>query len=392
MDEEDFRTPQIVAVNRKHNSMSKRRPGQTKNALEIRLEDEERMVDEIILHERKKAHMEWKTLRNAAKTKILKIEVRSKERLADGKSRVEDVKIQAMRGLTDAKELMDEELRQLKKEHEQEWSRLTGIEMDRILEEEREGTKKRIEEEEEAEKEKEGVKAKLKEDNEELYGRLREAVQRARAEGRGRKDEVVKKWFEDKNKRERKLMLAHQAEAEASRQHKEQERRAKSKIDEVKRQTAEKIKEKGLAGEQARGHVARAWAEYESRWRRIESDPRGTVLSFRDTPWPTLKTPYYAFDIDIDGIHELVLSPNHSPEVPVKARLYSELKRWDEDVFADVISRVAEADRTQVELGANLVRTFLEELLERSERTPGMGTDKKSSRISLCSMSPYGED
>ncbi|ETW80375.1 hypothetical protein HETIRDRAFT_101538 [Heterobasidion irregulare TC 32-1] len=372
--------------------MSKRQPGQTKNALEIQLEAEEKKVDEIILRERKKAHLEWETFRRSARREMLEIEARSKERLADEKSKIEEVKIQAMGRLSKVREGMDEALRQLKSKHEREWSRLTGLETDIILEREREMAATRTSMEEEAEEKIKDVKAKLKAENDDLYGRFREAVQRARAEGRKRKTDAVEKWFEEKNKRERNLMLAKQTEAEASGQHREWERRAKSKGDESKRRTAEKGRKICLAGQQVSARAARAWAEYEDRWRRIKSDSRETVLLFRDIPWPTLKTPYHAFDIEIDGIHEFVLSPNHSPGMSVEARLNSELMRWDEDVFAYVLSRVAEADKTQVELGAILVRTFLEELLERSETTPSMGTDKRSSRNSLSSMSPYRED
>ena len=40
----------------------------------------------------------------------------------------------------------------------------------------------------------------------------------------------------------------------------------------------------------------------------------------------------------------------------------SELERWRSDAFVDVLSRVAEEDKTKVKLGANLVRTLLNEL------------------------------
>ena len=236
-----------------------------------------------------------------------------------------------------------------------------------------------------AEEKRKEVKAKLKADNEELYDQLGEVVNSARLDGRERMAEALKKWFEDKNRKEMDLILAQKKEAEASRRHRERDRRAKSERDESKRRAAEE-RRKGYARER----IVTAWAKYEPYWSKVKGR-QGTPSSFNDISWPPLKTPNHALDIQIDGMQERVLSSNDSQPVSVEERLISELRRWDEDAFADMLSRVAEADKTEVELGANLVRAYWEELLEQSEGEPSISasTRSSSSSRSLHTRYPY---
>ena len=385
MDEDQPLNPSDFRSNRQHISRFQWRPGQMKNTLEIQLQDEKRKVDEVILHERKKAHLQWESLRSAAKKTILEIETESKAKLADEGKRIEEVKRQATQKLSKAKEQMDEELRQLKSKHAREWGELTRVEMSNVLEEERQATAKRICVEEAAEEKRKDVKAKLKADNEELYDQLGEVVNSARLDGRERMAEALKKWFEDKNRKEMDLILAQKKEAEASRRHRERDRRAKSERDESKRRVAEE-RRKGYARER----IVKAWAKYEPYWSNVKGR-QGTQSSFNDISWPPLKTPNHALDIQIDGMQERVLSSNDSQPVSVEERLISELRRWDEDAFADMLSRVAEADKTEVELGANLVRAYWEELLEQSEGEPSISasTRSSSSSRSLHTRYPY---
>ncbi|ETW80374.1 hypothetical protein HETIRDRAFT_418396 [Heterobasidion irregulare TC 32-1] len=343
-----------------------------KDTLEIQLQDEKRKVDEVILRERKKAHLQWESLRSAAKETILEIETESKAKLADEDKRIVEVKRQATRKLSRAKEQMDEELRQLKSKHEREWDELTRVEMGNVLEEERQATAKRISVEEMAEEKRKDVKAKLKADNEELYDQLGEVVVSARLDGRERMTKAAKKWFEDKSRREIDLILAQQKEAEASRRHRERDRRAKSERDESKRRAAEE-RRKGYAKER----IVKAWAKYEPYWGKVKG---------RQGP---LKTPNHAFDIQANGIQGRIPSSNDSPRVSVEEKLISELRRWDEDAFADILSRATEADKTEVELGANLVRAYWEELLEQSEGEPSISASTRSSSSSRSLHTRY---
>ena len=357
--------------------MDNQKLGQIKYTLELELEEERRKVNDLILHERKKTHAEWETLRRVAHDDILKLETLSKEECAAEDEKVEALRRKVMDRLSEERKEIDDQLKRMKDELEERWEDRKGLEMSRILEKEREAAEQKRLVEEAAEQKKKLVNGKLKMESEKLYERVRGAEHSARSEWKERMSAAVRKWFEVEKKRKEEQILAQEEEAEMHKRRREQERREKRQGEDNRRQAAEQNRREELAIDKARTRIVEARTEYESRWRKIKE--QGTILSFSSVPWPTLKAPNHALDIPIDEMRQLILSPDHSGGASAEERLRLECQRWHPDAFADILSRVIESDRMKVELGRHLVMTLLEELLQESEGAASMDGDTGSS-------------
>ncbi|ETW80372.1 hypothetical protein HETIRDRAFT_418395 [Heterobasidion irregulare TC 32-1] len=363
------------------------------NNLDAELEKHARERYDAIQRAHDDALVEWTVGKKAAMDAISKIESGLKELFADGEQRVMKISKEAAEELSkERKELerkmsekrkeYDDMLKKCQKQLEDELELKQSTRLNDVMEKQRAVEDERRAAKEKGENERKHIADSLKAKRRELHARIQSAESTARIKWEGQVEATVKAAAEEKMKQEQR-MLAQQRDADGNMRLRERECRGRSKREEDRHQAAEHKRQRESAQEKARAHIIEAWTTYKARWKKIESEPQGKPLPSSDIPWPTLKKPMHSLDITIGSMRELIMSPYHSTGETIEARLYSERSRWNEDSFASILSKVDEADRQSVKLGANLVRKLLKELSKESEGSPSVGANTTDSLGSL---------
>ena len=356
------------------------------NKLDAELEKHARERHDAIQRAHDDALVEWTVRKKAAMDAISKIESGLKEFFADREQRVMEISKEAAeklsvgrkeleRKVSEKRKEFDDMLKNYQKELEDKLELEQNTRLNDVMKEQRAVEDERKRAKENGEKDRKGIADGLKTKRRELHARIRTAESTTRTNWEGQMETTVKAAAEVEKMKQEQQMLAQQRDADGNMRLKERECRGRSKREEDHQQAAEHKRQRDSAKEKARAHIIEAWTTYKARWKKIESEPQGKPLSSSDIPWPTLKKPMHSLDIPIDSMRELIMSPYHSTGETIEARLYSERSRWSEDSFAGILSKVDEADRKSVELGADLVRKLLEDLLKQSEGTPSIGAN-----------------
>jgi len=100
-----------------------------------------------------------------------------------------------------------------------------------------------------------------------------------------------------------------------------------------------------------------AWRSYEEKWRCLEATPG--PLDFSSIPWPVLRQPASAAEIDSCAITSFLLSPVHSRNQSKKVSVRKAQLRWHPDRFQRILARVRAEDKASVETGAGTVARCL---------------------------------
>lgn len=135
----------------------------------------------------------------------------------------------------------------------------------------------------------------------------------------------------------------------------EQQERTRREQERVRREQQERARreyeqrQRGAAEDSRRGYsrrpmeistgTAAAWARYTSQWAKLQGTgvpgkkTTDAILYFSNIPWPTVRAPRGPGDISKEAVAALVLSPSHSPDKNIKARLRELLLLWHPDKF-----------------------------------------------------------
>eukprot|EP00879_Flechtneria_rotunda_P003533 GHRR01003765.1.p1 GENE.GHRR01003765.1~~GHRR01003765.1.p1 ORF type:complete len:257 (+),score=115.07 GHRR01003765.1:1345-2115(+) len=96
-------------------------------------------------------------------------------------------------------------------------------------------------------------------------------------------------------------------------------------------------------------------AEYEARWKALDSWPGSKPITFQDIPWPCKPTPAKELQVSQNQLQTLVLNGVKGPN-DVKVALRRELMRWHPDKFmARHGTRLAASDKQVVLAGVQAV-------------------------------------
>ena len=100
-----------------------------------------------------------------------------------------------------------------------------------------------------------------------------------------------------------------------------------------------------------------AWRSYEERWRCLEATPE--PLDFSSIPWPVLRQPTGAEEIDSRAITSFLLSSVHSRGQSKKVSVRKAQLRWHPDRFRRILAKVRTEDKASVEAAAGIVARCL---------------------------------